>query len=90
METNETAEQHPTPIAATPFFHATAIRGFEGQFVCFEATAAFREGMNTTFADGEITLSRETVLNLMRSLGTSLGERETTERFLGETFGWEF
>ena len=89
METNETVEQRPTPIAANPFFHATAIRGFEGQFVCFEATAAFREGMNTTFADGEITLSRETALNLMRSLGASLGEREKTEEFLSSVFGWD-
>lgn len=77
-----------TPRAANPFFNATAIRGFEGQFVCFEATAAFREGSNMTFADGEITLSRDTVLNLMRSLGTSLGEREKTDEFLSGVFGW--
>lgn len=83
------SESTPAPKAANPIFNATPVRDFEGQFVCFEAAAAFREGPYTTFTDGEITLSRETVPNLMHSLGKSLGEREKTEEFLATAFDWQ-
>lgn len=88
-ETTPAATVAVAPTAMTPYLNASPISGFEGRFVCFEVTGAFREGMNTTFADGETILARETVLALMHSLGTSLGERERTEEFLSSVFGWD-
>lgn len=80
----------PAPRPSAGSFGATSFVGFAGEFVSLELMGvAVTEDNSRTYVDGDVTLARQTALDLIWEMGRSLGQPEQTERFLKDAFDWE-
>lgn len=76
--------------AVTSVVNAEPAQGWAGEFIDMEISGLVVDhGMGEDFVAGTVTLSRESALAAMYSLGKSLGSPGATAEFLAEQFGWE-